>query len=109
MLKHHKPEKSLERRGEMRLGLVEKITAFVGGVFISPLLIAFTLKIIPNFWGGFIGSVITLAAGLYALKTYKKPFPRTIALGMISAVILLVVGTLLTWIILMVAFQGISK
>jgi ABC-type Fe3+ transport system permease subunit len=109
MQKHLKPEKSLERQGEMRLGLVEKITAFVGGVFISPLLIAFMLKIIPNFWGGFIGSVITMAAGLFALKTYKKPLPRTVALGMISAVLLLIVGTMLTWIFLMIAFRGISK
>ena len=74
MLKSHKPEKSLERQGEMRLGLVEKITAFVGGIFISPLLIAFTLKLIPNFWGGFIGTVLAVVAGIYALKTFKKPF-----------------------------------
>jgi len=109
MPKHHKPEKSLERQGEIRLGLIEKITAFVGGVFISPLLVAFTLKIIPNFWGGFIGTVLALAAGFYIIKTYKKPIPRTIALGMISATILLVLGTLITWIVLMIAFQGISK
>lgn len=93
-----------------KISVWEKITFFVCGFFLSLLIIALILKVVPNLYGGITGSLGSSILGLFSLKKYQNDLPKKIAsIGMLTAVAFLIAATITVFMTLQLAYLGISN
>ena len=104
-----KPQSHQTQKIKKKTGTFEKITWFICGFCVSLFIIAITLKLAPNFWGGALGLAISASIGFFSYKKFQKePAKKIASIGMLAASLFLLAATLIIYLILLVAFQGIS-
>ena len=87
--------------------ILQKISYFLSGFFLTLFTFAILLKIINNLWGVIIALLINFAASGFMLKKFPATSPRRlIGIGAITSVIMLVVVFAVLWGTIQVMFQG---
>jgi hypothetical protein len=92
------------------IGFFQKATSFLIGFLLSFLTFFLFLKIFSNFWGAIIALLLNLGASLYLIKTFRNAqIIRTMAIGILGAIAVMVLLSLILWTALMALFQGIAN
>ena len=92
-----------------KLGLLQKLTAFLGGFLISFLFFTIFLKLVPNTWGAILGLIVNVGATYYIFKKHpKKTSGRIVGYGVLTSISAIVILSIALWIVALTLFQGIK-
>jgi hypothetical protein len=91
------------------LNFLKTFTNFLLGFLTGLVLLIFGLKIISSAWGAVIGLIMSFSASAYLLKKHRNNGTlKLMAIGMLSASVLIVICYLILSILLWSMFQGIA-
>ena len=99
-----------KKLNEKQLGLIEKIIAFLGGLFLGAFIMTILLKIFSSYWGVFVGLMLNTGIAIFILKKeHLKAEMKIAAYGVLSSVVGTIVLAAVLWSVVQVMFAGIAN